>query len=143
MDTFVGTCDEDGGHVCGVSGCSRDMVKVSVALTRCEEFLKRRSKAHTESGGIAEEDEDEICKAEKGTSSHSSLLYIYNHEEAMETMTKVTKSLNAPHWKSNIRLHIAPSNIINRKQNSVIEPAMARATSIMGERGNVLQYKPI
>ena len=132
MDTFVGTCDEDGGHVCVVWGCSRELAKVSVALSRCKELLEKRSESPRESGGGAEEDEDEICKVAKGIFGHSSLLF--NHEEAMEKM--IAESLNAQHWKLNIRLHIEPCNIINWKEDRVTEPAMPRATSIVGERGN-------
>ena len=90
------------------------MTKVSVALTRCKDFLERRSESHTESGRSAEEDEDERCTAEKGVFGHSSLLF--KHEEAMESTTKAAGSLNAHHWKSNIRLHIGPRNIINERR---------------------------
>ena len=65
MDTFVGTCDEDGGHVCGVAVCSRGLAKVSAPLAVCKEFPKMRGEFHTGFGGSVEEDEDEVCQAEK------------------------------------------------------------------------------
>ena len=45
---------------------------------------------------------------QKRTYSVTAACYIYNHEKAIEKMTKVAESLNAQHWKSNIRLHIEP-----------------------------------